>query len=182
MTYVEYLNTMTVKTLTEIAKRMNLKVPSRAKKSEIVAFLDSEIVLAHAEAHHLNTPRAMLHTDSPLVSDTEECPMNHRQFTTWYNRHGGIESFDVNKALASDHSEALEMNETTFTLPGTDIVLTGKSAMVMRHHMASVKRFNPSVKRDKDGVVILSAKQRRRVQKNTHKYAKAIGFYGKVSV
>ena len=77
------------------------------------------------------------------------------------------------------HSDALKMNEslTTFTLPGTDIVLTGKSARVMRHHMASVKRFNPTLKRDKDGLVILSAKQRRRVQKNTRRYAKGIGFY-----
>lgn len=120
---VEYLNTLTVKQLREIGKRMDICILSSMRKAELVQ----------------------------VISDM----------------------------IDFDHGTALEMNEslTTFTLPGTDIVLTGKSAMVMRHHMASVKRFNPTLKRDKDGLVILSAKQRRRVQKNTRRYAKGIGFY-----
>ena len=120
---VEYLNTLSVKTLREIAARMNVKGRSTMDKATLIGAIGTVINI--------------------------------------------------------DHDEALEMNEslTTFTLPGTDIVLTGKSARVMRHHMASVKRFNPTLKRDKDGLVILSAKQRRRVQKNTRRYAKGIGFY-----
>jgi hypothetical protein len=74
--------------------------------------------------------------------------------------------------------EALEMNETyrdDYIVPGTDIVLNGKSGQVMRYHMENVKRFNPLLRRDKDGIVVLTAKQRRRVPKKIRAFAKKIG-------
>lgn len=81
--------------------------------------------------------------------------------------------------IHNDYVEAFNMNEAmvTYTIEGTDIVLAGRGALVMIHHMNAVKRFNPTLRRDKKGFVILTAKQLKRVNKKNRSYAKSIGFF-----
>lgn len=78
-----------------------------------------------------------------------------------------------------DHSEALRMDEEmiSYTVPGTDVTLTGIPALVMIRHEKNVRRYNPTMARDRDGKVILTAKQRRRIQKKDRKYGKQVGLY-----
>lgn len=54
MTYAEYLNTMTVKTLREIGKQMGLSFPAKALKGSIVNALTEDINSAHSEALEMN--------------------------------------------------------------------------------------------------------------------------------
>jgi regulator of protease activity HflC (stomatin/prohibitin superfamily) len=111
-TYSEYLSTMTVKTLREIASDMGIDdIPTSHRKAQVVNRIADEI--------------------------------------------------------GSAQSEALEMVETeqTYTVPGTDVVIRGKEADLMIRHEARVRRYNPTMKRRKDNKVILTPKQRRRVQK-----------------
>lgn len=186
MTYAEYLNTMTVKTLTEIAKQMNLKT-SGLRKAELVAKLDSQISGWHVIAGDMdraNYPKAPLHVDNITVIDTEELPMDHGQFTVWYNRHGGVESFDVNKALASDHAEALKMNEnhseSVYVMNmnnGSQVEFTGKSADILIRHQKNLKRYNPEMTKDRGGKVRITARQARRLNKKLKHYAKSIGYF-----
>lgn len=194
---MNYLSKMTVKELREVAERMGVYLQSKVKKDTIIFLIESRIENLHTEAldmnntytcqlcgekvqildqpEHMIAEHTTLHTDNPIVIDTEEFPMDHGQFTVWYDRHGGIDSFDVNNAMASDHAEALEMNTTTFIIPGTDVEITDPaSIMVLEGHFKAVRRFNPTLKKDKSGMVILTPKQRRRVQKHDRKMAKKV--------
>jgi hypothetical protein len=202
----EYLNKMTVKDLREIAGRMGIYLNRKHRKATIVFLIEIRIESNHVEALEMNKS---LHVDVPTVIDTVEFPMDHQQFTDWYNKHGGLESFDGFQAVEDDHEEALQINaqtpiETlikaestikamapeyaeeihkaeqieTFTIPNTDIVITDPaSVIVLKAHFKAVKRFNPTLKRDKGGKVILTAKQRRRIHKTDRKVAKKMGLY-----
>lgn len=89
----------------------------------------------------------------------------------------------LTKLVLSDIEEAMDENvsrmnaELTYTVPGTDVTLTGSAAMVMIRHERNVRRYNPTMKRNRDGAVILSRKQIRRCSKKLRKYAKEIGFF-----
>src|SRR5690242_11425704 len=68
-----------------------------------------------------------------------------------------IRSIEYRMVAAQD--EAIKENasrnpETTYTIPGTDFVLTGIPALVMIRHEKNVRRYNPTMKRDRDGKVI----------------------------
>jgi len=84
--------------------------------------------------------------------------------------------------MVAAHDEAIKEDgernpEATYTVPGTDVTLTGSAAMVMIRHERNVRRYNPTMKRNRDGAVILSRKQIRRCSKKLRKYAKEIGFF-----
>lgn len=164
-----YLSKMTVKDLREISQRMNLTIPSRILKADLVALLIERIDGWHVIALDMNRS---LHVDVPIVIDTVEVPMDHAQFTAWTVRRGGY-LFDGKEAMLADHEEALQM----------DAKITSRRVYVamIKGHQNFVKRFNPSMRRDRDGMVVLTAKQRRRVHKNDRKLAKRLGMYAKVS-
>lgn len=80
------------------------------------------------------------------------------------------------------HNEAAKMNAVvTYTVEGTNVTFSGVSAQFMIEHERRVKRYNPLLKRDKGGSVILTAKQYRRVQKKDRKFAKKLGLFNAVS-
>lgn len=81
-----------------------------------------------------------------------------------------------------DQSEAIRMNEEMFSLEEDEfmfagILWTGKIAKMLRFNDTAVKRYNPTAKRGKDGVVILTAKQKRRINKKARHFGKTIGFW-----
>lgn len=57
------------------------------------------------------------------------------------------------------------------------VIFDGATAELLIAHDKRVKRFNPNMRRDKAGMVCLTPKQRRRVQKNMRQHAKAVGFF-----
>lgn len=176
MTYAEYLNKMTVKELSEIAKRMNLSYSGK-RKAELVAKINEYVAGWHMIAKSMNRS---LHTDVKSVIDTEEFPMDHSQFTVWYNRHGGIDSFDAMKALGNDHIEALEMNDNLYESPHYEyagVKWTGPVAVMLRKHDEMLRRYNPTLRRDKEGQIILTAKQRRRIHKKDRRNSKRLGLW-----
>lgn len=94
----------------------------------------------------------------------------------------------IKTQIELDHTRALEdeafRNETepdtyTIEIEGREpVVITDRvSVTILKNHEKCVRRFNPTMKRDKNGMVILTPKQRRRVQKHTHKLAKKEGLY-----
>lgn len=168
-----YLSKMTVKSLKEIADRMDVPYPYRVLKADLIDRIEQQISRDYDRAVEDDQYIDSLHTDSPLVIDTEEFPMDHKQFTVWYNRHGGIDSFNVKRALNSDHSEALEMNKPTFLIPGSDITITDPaSVFILGIHYKALMRYNPTLKRDGKGQVILTPAQRRRLHKRDRKAMK----------
>jgi hypothetical protein len=85
---------------------------------------------------------------------------------------------EITMTIDMVHGEALEMNEAfkpeiTYTIPDTDITLTGQSAVFLINHDRRVRRYNPSFRRAKNGTVVLTAKQRRRIAKKDRRE-----FYG----
>lgn len=193
--YVSQFTTYSVKDLKEIAARMNISGRSTMKKGELASAIAIQVLSWSEEAFSENTYVCMicnkrvmltdqpdhmnknhtLHSDVPTVIDTPEFPMDHQQFVSWYNRRGGIESFDGFSAIEADHKEALEMNaEESITVAG--VTFTGIKAVILKEHFRNVERYNPELTRDKNGMVRLTAKQRRRVQKKTRSLARKLGF------
>lgn len=120
MHFFEYLNSLNVKALREIAKQDGT-IPgySAMRKQELITAIEYRMVAAQDEAI----------------------------------------------------KEAAERNpEVSYTVPGTDVVLTGDAARIMIRHEVNVRRFNPTLKRDKSGKVILTAKQQRRCAKKLRKF------------
>lgn len=81
-------------------------------------------------------------------------------------------------ALEDAHAEALEDDEYVvkddeFLYAG--VLWTGATAKVLKAHDRMVRRFNPEVTRDKNGMVKLTPKQRRRIHKNDRRNAKRFG-------
>lgn len=84
-----------------------------------------------------------------------------------------------------DHTRAIEddkemysLREDEYMLPignGESILLDGYAGKMMNYHMKGVRRFNPSERRDKNGAIVLTPRQRRRIHKNDRTYAKKIG-------
>lgn len=181
---MSHLSKMTVADLKNVANQMSVPFNSRVKKAELVEAISAQIEVDHTRAiedDEFLFPKAVnLHTDVKIVIDTAEFPMDHGQFTAWYNRHGGMESFDGFKAIEADHVEALSMNNPEATYDITDkngnvlATLTGVSAEFMIQHMRRVQRFNPLLRKDKSGKVVLTPKQRRRVHKKDRKVAKTL--------
>jgi hypothetical protein len=80
------------------------------------------------------------------------------------------------------HSEALRMDEEMFSLKEDEfmfagVLWSGKIAKMLRFNDTAIKRYNPTAKRGKDGVVILTAKQKRRINKKARHFGKTIGFW-----
>jgi hypothetical protein len=112
------LNDQNVKSLKDMAKEFGLKGYSSMKKAEVIELIENntyvcqlcgERVLMTSQPDHM-TENHSLHSDVPGVIDTEEFPMDHKQFTDWFNRHGGLSTFDGFKAIEADHDEALSLN------------------------------------------------------------------------
>lgn len=238
---MSYLNTYTVKTLREIGVEMELEFPTKARKADIVAKLAEVINGWHTIALDMN--RAA-HVDNPIVIDTIEFPMDHAQYVAWFNRRGGIESFDGIDAINADHDEALSMNDATdiddeeiadpigtvirngvkfnsgwdccknnpaavmtfddgakwavckkcagtvspkristfaehgiaiFVEGASPVIFHGAEAQVLIRHERHVKRYNPTMARDKNGKIKLTSRQARRLRKNTNRAAKRVG-------
>lgn len=148
------LNKMTVKELREIGKRMDLKSPLyKMKKDEIIKLLSAMIDEWHAEA---------LLIDAQTPDETL------------------VKAENTIKAMAPEYAEEIHKAEQieTFTIPNTNTVITDPACVaVLKAHFKAVKRFNPTLKRDKDGKVILTPKQRRRVHKTDRRIAKRLGLY-----
>lgn len=196
MTHFAYLTKMTIPALREVAERMEIALPSRMKKVEIVERLDMEISLSQSEAvmediefdEMADAPKGVVINGVTFGSGWNCCKDNPAKVMTFDD--GG--KWAVCKACASTVSpkriselpaediRTYKGEEPSFPIideNGIEIMtLTGDSARVMEYHIKSVKRFNPGMVRDKDGNVILTAKQRKRVQKKSHAYARKIGF------
>lgn len=125
-TYSEYLNTMTVRALQEIAKREGIKGLSAMRKSDLINILTETI-------------------------------------NGWH-----IVALDMNATMVQA--------KQTYTVPGTTATFYGAEAELLINHENRVRRYNPTMARDKDGKVILTPKQRRRVGKKTKtQYARMFG-------
>lgn len=79
-----------------------------------------------------------------------------------------------------DQSEAIQMDEEMFSVKKDEfmfagILWTGKPAQMLRFHDTAVRRYNPTFKKGKDGMVILTAKQRKRIHKKDRVFSKRIG-------
>jgi protein-tyrosine-phosphatase len=75
---------------------------------------------------------------------------------------------------AKDIDAAMASNEAThFEYAG--VVWTGPSATLLRKHVEMLRRFNPSMRRDKRGKIVLTPKQRRRIHKNDRRNTKRLG-------
>lgn len=86
----------------------------------------------------------------------------------------------IEAVLEYDHTVALDMNENLvkddeFLVAG--ILWTGPTARVLKAHDKMVRRFNPAMTRDKDGVVKLTPKQRRRIHKNDRRNMKRLDLF-----
>ncbi len=137
-TYADYLNTLTVKRLREIAKQMQLTGYSKANKDVLITMIDDDV--------------AMVHIDAQQAKD----------------------EFDkaVDILPSNEHIDA-EMNaEDYYVFDG--VAYYGDLATMMRIHDKAVRRFNPSMRRDKSGKVVLTPAQRRRVHKHDRKASKIL--------
>lgn len=166
---MDHLKSMTVATLKAIASQMSVPFNSRMKKADLI-----EVISAQIEKDHI---RAI--EDDELINvghvATDTMRQAISQTTAWFKRHGLDElettGDDIRAAIERDRVEALDMNaamttdEKTYTVPGTTVVYRGEQATLLINHENRVKRYNPTLARRKDGKVILTAKQRRRVGK-----------------
>lgn len=151
---MNYLTKMTVPALKALAAEMNLTVTSRMKKADIIALITEYIDGWHVIA--LDMDRSMT-LEAEIQREKEET------------------------ARDAEHPDNFIPTYTVRDENGAEIItLTGDSALVMEYHIKNVKRYNPGMVRDREGNVKLTPKQRKRVQKKVHSYARAIGFYGKV--
>ncbi len=142
-TYVDYLNTLTIKALKEIAKQAGLKGYSAAKKDALVTMVDNEA--------------AAVHSDAQQAKD---------EFTN------ALEILNEAFPPSNEEIEA-EMNaEDTYEFDGA--VYYGDIATMLRVHDKAVRRFNPTMRRDKAGMVVLTPRQRRRVHKHDRKASKSL--------
>lgn len=55
------------------------------------------------------------------------------------------------------------------------VVWTGPTATLLRKHDEMLRRYNPSLRRNKEGQIILTAKQRRRIHKKDRRNMKRLG-------
>lgn len=85
----------------------------------------------------------------------------------------------IEENIEKAHAVALDMNAAksveTFEIDG--MTFTGLNAKLMQNHMEMIRRYNPSLKRDKDGFIILTPAQRRRIHKKDRSFGKKIGFF-----
>lgn len=112
--------------------------------------------------------KSMTVADLKAIANRMSVPFNSR-----------IKKADLVEAISSqiekDHIRAIEddaflfptmtTDEKTYTVPGTNVVFRGEQATLLINHENRVKRYNPTMARRKDGKVILTAKQRRRIGK-----------------
>lgn len=154
---MNYLNTMTVKELRDVAKRMKLTGLSSCKKSELVSIIESHIVMEHGFANGMNDVyTCQLCKETVKVTDQASHMDGHPT------------------------EEEIYAQEETYTIEieGTQpVILRGAAAVVMNAHEKAIKRWNPTMARDEWGMVKLTPKQRKRLRKGTHKRAKRAGLY-----
>ncbi|HEY6020767.1 MAG TPA: SAP domain-containing protein [Candidatus Paceibacterota bacterium] len=76
------------------------------------------------------------------------------------------------------HVIALDMNRAMGPVYKVgEVEFTGKTATFLIEHDKRIKRFNPTMARDKKGYVRLTPKQRRRVHKKDKAFFKSLGLY-----
>lgn len=75
------------------------------------------------------------------------------------------------------HTEALGMNKSYksphFEYAG--VMWTGPTAELLKAHDDMLRRFNPSMRRNKKGQIVLTPKQRRRIHKKDRRNMKRLG-------
>jgi hypothetical protein len=196
-TYVEYLSSLTVKALREIASRMEIKGRSGLGKVELVGAIGTVVNMEHDDAlvqdiefdELASAPKGVEINGVTFGSGWNCCKENPAKVMTFDD--GGkwavcescshtVSPKRISELPAEDIKAYKGEPEPTFPIldeNGIEIMtLTGDSARVMEYHIKNVKRFNPGMVRDRDGMVILTAKQRRRVQKKDRSFARKIGF------
>lgn len=67
-TYAEYLNSLTVKTLHEIARQGGYKRYSKLRKAELVAFIDGEVAIDHDGAAQVTILDVEVAADVPAIA------------------------------------------------------------------------------------------------------------------
>lgn len=197
MLYVDYLNSLTVKSLREIASRLEIKGRSAMGKAELVGAIGTVVNIDHDEANIENIEM------DELAAAPKGVEINGVTFGTGWNccteNPAKVLTFDdggkwavcvacshtvspkrISELPAEDIRAYKGEAEPTYTVRddnGKELAtLTGDSALVMERHNRNIKRYNPNMVRDRDGKVVLTAKQRRRIQKNLRKYSRKIGF------
>lgn len=187
---MNYLNKMTVKELREIATRMECKIPgmplSKARKADLIMVIEAVMEYDHLVALEMD-----ILFDSPNAVQKDGVWYN-RGWNCCSERPAKVVVFDegtkwaVCKSCASmytgevqDIPGTVEPETYTIEIEGRDsVVITDPSSVaILKNHEKAVRRFNPTMKRRKNGQVILTDKQRRRVQKHTYKLAKKLGLY-----
>lgn len=86
----------------------------------------------------------------------------------------GIDALiEVDWNEAEDTASEMEEREETFEYAG--VVWTGPTAKLLKAHDEMLRRFNPSMRRDKNGQVVLTPAQRRRLHKKDRRNTKRLG-------
>lgn len=230
-TYEDYLNTLTVKVLREIAAQLEIKGRSGLKKDALVCVVAGLVEDDYMEALHINDSWRKVKTasitpfkgdivimDDPSIAgeitDIKVFPdMIVYQVTSLNGSKFAREGFDMRYAdvdtayefrqdkeilagapmtfvcencdkeiLTAEHVSHKEACDKTFVLRShlDNSVLTiftdPDSVAILKAHDKAIRRFNPTMARDKSGSVILTAAQRRRVQKANLKLGRKLGF------
>lgn len=144
---MDYLKSKTVKELIEVCKRMGI-AHSGMRKAELVQHVAFHVDAEHGEALALVAKTAKRNQELDKVFQMD------------------------------DHSAALEMNEDIVRddeFMHAGVLWTGPWATVLKAHDKMLRRFNPDLTRDKNGMVKLTPKQRRRIHKNDRRNSKRFG-------
>lgn len=165
---MNYLNKMTVKELVEIAKRMNLSY-SGLKKAELVAKLTEYINGWHVIAGDMN----------------RELKVQEQAVSYWAYK--ARKDASTPEAIETAHEEALNMDAQmsvdqidSYESPHFEyagVVWSGPTATLLRKHDEMLRRYNPSMRRDKKDQIVLTPKQRRRIHKKDRRNMKRLGLW-----
>lgn len=119
----------------------------------------------------------MNHLRSLTVKDLRQLifDMSNIKMPTSYRKPMLVEA--AQELIDNAHAEALAMNaeknEPTYTIGG--VTFTGKNAQFLIRHDAHLSRYNPTLRMNKKGIVALTPRQRRRLDKKNRAYAAKIG-------
>lgn len=83
------------------------------------------------------------------------------------------EAEDIEAAMAVSRIDSYEAPHFEYA----GVVWSGPTATLLQKHDEMLRRYNPSMRRDKNGQIVLTPKQRRRIHKNDHRNMKRLGLF-----
>lgn len=195
MFYREYLLSLHMNDVREIARRIDPDFKARTKVA-LVGMIDAQVGVDWdaAEVENIEfdeaamAPKGVVINGVTFGSGWNCCKENPAKVMTFDD--GGkwavciscshtVSPKRISDLPAEDIRTYKGETETTYTLRddnGMELAtFTGEPALILERHGRAVKRFNPTMSRDRDGKVILTPKQRKRIHKKDRSFARKIG-------